>query len=187
MSKFASIAIGLPLGLALAACGGNDEAAEGAGETAAAEAVMAQPGEYRTTATLADLNVPSADAGQLEQIRAILSEGLAEGKTFCLAAQDAEAAGRELAKQLAEGDCSVEEFALNGGNMDASMMCTIDLGEGRTSEGPVSVEGTVREQSSSMTVAMDQVMPGAGGSDMTANMTIRMDSQRIGECTADAG
>ena len=187
MNKFASIAIGLPLGLVLAACGGNDEAAEGAGETASAEAVMAQPGEYRTTATLAELTIPGASNEQLEQFRGIVSEGLADGKTFCLAAQDAEAAGRELAKQLAEGDCSVEEFALNGGNMDASMMCSIPLPDGQSANGPVSVEGTVREQSSSMTVAMDQVMPTNDGSEMTANMTIRMDSQRIGECTADAG
>ena len=187
MNKFASIAIGLPLGLALAACGGNDEATEGAGETAAAEAVMAQPGEYRTTETLGEFNVVGLDASTSAGLRREMESGLSDGKTFCLAAQDAEAASRELAKQLAEGDCSVEEFALKGGNLDASMSCSIDFGEGMTATGPVSVEGTVREQSSSMTVAKDLAVPREGGDPLTVNMTIRMDSQRIGECTADAG
>lgn len=184
MKTFAILPIGL--GFALAACGGNETAEEGA-ETATAAAVMAQPGEYRTTAELTDLNVPGTDAGQLEQIRAILTDGLSEGKTFCLVAQNADESGRELARQLAEGDCSVENFTLDGGALNAAMMCSIDLGNGTTSDGPVSVEGTVREQASSMTVAMDQVMPGANGSEMTANMIIQMDSQRIGDCTADVG
>lgn len=178
----------LPLGLALAACGGGEDAAEADGaEGAAAAAVMAQPGEYRTTATLADLTIPGASNEQLETFRGAISEGLADGKTFCLAAQDAEAAGRELAKQLAEGDCSVENFTMDGGTLNAAMMCSIPIGNGQSTSGPVSVEGTVREQSSSMTVAMDQVLPTGDGSEMTANMTIRMDSQRIGDCTADAG
>jgi hypothetical protein len=165
---------------ALGACGSNEEEAEGT--AAAGETVAMQPGQYQATIELQEFDVPGLEPEQVEQLQSMFASSVAEGHTYCIAADEAETSARELAEKLADGDCTVNSFDYSGNTLAADMVCS--LGEGPDApSGPVKINGTIMEDSSTMTVAMEQSVPGVPG-DGKVNMRVKMDSQRTGDCPA---
>jgi hypothetical protein len=175
----------LAAAILLAACGGDaDTNADGevSGEEAAAEAAGAikpQPGQYRTTYELLEFNVPGAPAAVQEQMKAQMGGAAEVAKpiTYCLTPEQAQANGaEEMAKRMAEGNCTVARFDVSGGTISAEMQCK-DANGGTSL---VTMDGQMTSTSSNMTMTNEMDVQGLGKMQMKARVT----SERIGDCPA---
>lgn len=165
----------LPL---LAACGGSDEAPDGAltKEDVAAKVdsvVKPQPGQYRSTVELLAFDMPGMTDEMKAQMKTMAESGLAQGNSFCMT--EAQADPKTMLQNIAESDCTFNQFDVNGGTIKADMVCKGDGG----AEGRVEMDGTMTPTSSTMTMTMQQSMGNMG----IVNMKMRVTSNRIGECS----
>jgi hypothetical protein len=172
----------LPLAAAilLAACGGNEEAAEGvaAGDAAeeAAELVQLRPGEYRVSLELLEFDMPGLTDEAKQQAQQFYSSGLT-GHTFCMTPQDAANNGAEqMVKSMTDSDCTTKSFNVSGGSVVSEMQCAMDGGITST----MRMEGQITTESSTMTMDTTQTVPGAG----ETRTKMKVTSQRIGDCAA---
>jgi hypothetical protein len=176
----------LAAAILLAACGGNaDDAATDEGSTvsradaatAAQSLIQPRAGQYKVALELLDFQAPGVpDAGKA-RLREIFASGLAEGNTFCLTPEQAARGGAEqMVKNFAESDCTVGKFNVSGNTVSSEMQCPGEQGGTRT----VKLDGQMTAESSTMTMETSQNIPNAGAT----SMKIRVNSQRIGDCSA---
>ena len=169
----------------LAACSGDaDTNGDGtvSSEEVAAEAESAikpRPGQYRTSFEVLELNIPGAPVELKQQMQAQMGgeAGAARTSTYCLTPEDAAANGAEqMAKNVAQGNCTIARFDVSGGTLSAEMQCTAV--NGATSH--VVMDGQMTSTSSTMTMTNEMDMAGMG----KMQMKIRANSERIGDCPA---
>ena len=176
----------LPLAAAilLAACGGDaDTDGDGAvsGEEFAAEAAGAikpQPGQYRTSYEMLEFDVPGRPESVKEQMQAQMggASEVARPTTYCLTPEEAEANGaEEMAKRMAEGNCTVSRFDVSGGTISSEMQCSGQDGV----DANVRMDGQMTSTSSDMTMTTEMNLPG-----QKAVIKARVVSERIGDCPA---
>jgi hypothetical protein len=178
----------LPLAAAmlLAACGGGDadtdnDGAVSAGEVVAEaqDAIKPLPGEYQTTVDMLEFNVPGMPDSVKRQMQQQMG-GAAEVNrpfTYCLTPEQARANGPEqMAKHMAQGDCTVARFDVSGGTISADMTCK--GANGSTSH--VVMEGQMTSTKSTMAVTDEMEIPGAG----KVQIRTRATSERVGDCAA---
>lgn len=166
--------------LALAACSGGEES-PGSGETIsneevaerARDVVRPEPGLYRSTVELLEVDVPGAPAGAADMMKGMMG-GSNSTTEYCLTQEEVDRGFEEMARNSQSGDCTFERFDAEGGEIDAVMTCTAQGGNTMR----MTMQGTGGETSSEMTMSMETEMPGMG----TANMRMKATHQRIGEC-----
>ncbi|WP_341712707.1 DUF3617 domain-containing protein [Erythrobacter sp.] len=167
--------------LALAGCGSPSADADGDGEITMSEAVdkskelvKPEPGKYRNTVQLVNLELPGAPKDVQDMMKQMMGK---EPRTteYCLTKEEAEKGFEEMAKQAQEDeDCSFEKFDAEGGKIDAIMNCKAD-GKGTAR---MTLQGTGTRTSSQMTMTID-----AKGPDGNAMMmTMKSNQERIGDC-----
>ena len=106
----------------LAACGGDadtdeDGAVSGEAIAEAADAITLQPGQYRTTYEMLEFNVPGAPDAVKDQMQAMMGGAaeVAAPATYCFTPEQAAENGAEqMAKKMAEGNCTVARFDASG-------------------------------------------------------------------------
>lgn len=175
----------LPLAAAilLAACGGDADA-DGDGKLSddevAAEAaglVQPEPGQYSASLELLEFDAPGMPPEAKGQMQQIFASGLAEGNSFCMTEEQVAQGGpEEMVKNLAESDCTMNSFNVSGNTIVADMQCP---GEGGSTS-KVRMEGQMRADGSTMTMDMEQNIPGVGAT----TMKMRVTSERTGDCAA---
>jgi hypothetical protein len=175
----------LAAAILLAACGSdadtNEDGTVSSGEAVAeaANAIKPQPGQYRTTTELLEFNVPGAPDALKQQIQAQMGGAgeVTKPTLSCLTPEQAAANGaEEMAKKMAEGNCTVARFDVSGGSISAEMQC-VDA-NGGTSH--VQMDGQMTSTSSTMTMTNEMDLQGIGKMQMKA----RVSSQRVGDCPA---
>lgn len=172
--------------LTLTACGESgtvDDPSDPAQiEAATQDLPKPQPGQYRTSGELVELEIPGASDDELQMMRGIMEQGATQERTFCMTQEEADEGYREFLENLQQGsdECQFTDFAVSGNNLDATMAC--DDGEGAT--GTMAFGGTISETSQDMTVTMDMQNPSADGQ---MRIVMRTLSERVGDCTDDAG
>jgi len=175
----------LAAAILLAACGGdadtNDDGAISGEEVAAeaAGAIKPQPGQYRTTYQMLEFNVPGAPEAMKQQMQAQMGGAAEVAKpiTSCLTPEQAAANGPEqMAKNMAEGNCTVARFDVSGGTISADMQCTV--ANGTTNH--VLMDGQMTGTGSTMTMTSEMDMQSLG----KVQMKTRVTSERIGDCPA---
>lgn len=163
----------------LVACSGSDEDG-GTGEPISTEEladrardmVRPDPGLYRSTVELLEVDMPGAPAGVEDSMKRAM--GGSESTTeYCLTPEDAERGFEEMAKNSQQADCSFERFDADGGTIDAVMNCKSGGNAMR-----MTLQGTGGRTSSEMTMAMEMEAPGMG----KAVMRMKATHQRIGDC-----
>lgn len=172
--------------LVLAGCGGGEPEQAGAeGEAMSPEQVASEmgevvqprPGQYETQVELLDLSMPGMPQAQTDQMRQIIGDRLAVGSAFCLTEQEAAQGPERMLQELAAADCVFNSFEMDDGSLSADMQCASAEGM----EGNYLLEGEMTAESSTMTMRIDQSLPGVpGGGQMQLEM--RVTSQRTGEC-----
>ncbi|MGB3795330.1 MAG: DUF3617 domain-containing protein [Alteraurantiacibacter sp.] len=172
--------------LALTACG-DSGAVEDPSDPAQIEAATQdlpkpQPGEYRTSGELVELDLPGASDEELQMMRGIMEQGATQERTFCMTQEEADEGYREFLENLQQGsdECQFTDFSVSGNKLDATMAC--DDGAGAT--GTMAFGGTISENSQDMTVTMDMQNPNAEGN---MRMVMKTLSERIGDCSTDEG
>ena len=181
----ASLAI---LALPLAACGSSEEPApeaqavvgadgaismEDAAKIAEEEGVRPQPGEYRSTVEIVEFSVPNAP----QELKDMMQQSMTtQTSTFCLKEEDVKDGFREMVRKSQEGDnCSFEKYEVDGGKIDAKMVCDVPQ-RGRMT---MTLTGQGSETRSDMDMTMDGDMPGLGAMKMRMKST----QERIGDCS----
>lgn len=174
----------LAVALVLAACGGDaDTDGDGvvSGDEFAAEAegaVRMQPGQYRATYEQLEFDVPGATEAMKQQMQAMMGGAaeVARPITYCLTPEDAAANGaEEMAKSMAEGDCTVSRFDVAGGAVSADMRCSGT--DGVTAH--VVMDGQMTSTSSTMTMTSEMDMGAMG----KVRLKTRVSAERIGDCS----
>lgn len=161
----------------LAGCSGETDAdgngtitAKEVAAKAKAEGIKPQPGLYKATVTMTGLDIPGLPEGM---------EGHGAGATTtsenCLTAEDVDQGFEELIKQGQQGECSFESFNLDGGKLDAVMLCKTPEGSAR-----MAMTGTTTATSSEYNATTKMNFEGVG--EGTMNFTVKQ--ERIGDCPA---
>ena len=172
----------LCLPLALAACSsGEDEAAEGALDSEEIASQLEQgptaiPGEYRTTATLLEFEIAGVPEAQAESVRSMLADSMEQPATYCLTQEEADRGPGEMLQKMAESDCTVTRLDTTPDSISGEMQCS---GEGGLN-GSVTVDGTMRGETSTMVFETIHSVPGIPGEG--ARLKMQVESRRIGEC-----
>ncbi len=173
-------------GIALVACGDSgvveDPSDPAQIESATESLPKPQPGQYRTTGELVNLEIPGASEDELQMMRGIMEQGATQDRTFCMTQEEADEGYREFLDNIAQGSdgCQFTDFAVSGNSLNATMACD----DGSGSSGTMGFEGTISETSQDMTVTMDMQNTAA---DESMKMVMRSKSERIGECEGGAG
>lgn len=162
----------------LAGCSGEATDADGdgeitAGEVAAkadAEMVKPEPGLYKATITMTGVDIPGMPPEMKNH-----GAGMTTTVEECLTAEDVDKGFEEMVKQGQQGECTFEKFDLDGGKMDAVLLCKTPQGESR-----MTMSGTTTPTSSEFTASTKINFEGMG--EGTMNFTAK--NERIGDCPA---
>jgi len=180
-SRFMSAAA-LSSALVLSACGGGttDADTDGDGEVsgaemeAAMESVSGQikpnPGKYRATMELIEVDMPGAPA----QVQEMMGSMMNQTSEFCLTPEQAEAGFEESLSEGQQEGCKVSKFQHSGSNVDMAMSCEgSDMGNIE-----MTMTGEVAPERSDMQMTMNGNVPGMGDMSMKMNFA----QERIGDC-----
>jgi hypothetical protein len=175
MNTATTIAAAAAVALLLAGCSGGNADADGNGEVSLKEAAEAakdelpkpQPGLYKTTVTMTNINIPGVPEGH--------GAGQIVTSEDCLTQAEVDKGFEAMVKQGQDGDCAYENFALADGKIDAVMVCKA---EGRAIR--TSMSGTTTSTGADLTATTAMEFDGAGKGTMTA--TIK--HERVGDCPA---
>ncbi|MGI8943956.1 MAG: DUF3617 domain-containing protein, partial [Qipengyuania sp.] len=105
---------------------------------------------------------------------AMMRDMMARSFEYCLTPEQADKGFEEMAKESQEGNCSFEKFDIDGGSIDAVMICAGQGGE----EMRMTMQGSGDRTSSEMLMSMEGGMPGQGG----GKLTMKTSHERIGDC-----
>jgi hypothetical protein len=163
----------------LAGCSGGGEAdAKGAvsvkdaAEQAKREMPRPQPGLYKTTVTMTNIDMPGLPPEMADH-----GKGMVTTTENCLTAADVDKGFEALVKQGQDGACSYESFALAGGKVDAVLVCKAQGRDTRTA-----LSGTTTKTGADLTAATVMDFEGVG----KATLNFIAKHERIGECPAPA-
>lgn len=164
----------------LAGCSGQDEAAEKGGAVSLGEAakqaeqagLKPQPGFYKTTITMTDLEIPGLPA-EMEGHGA----GLARTVESCLTQAEVDKGFESLLTKGQDGVCRFENFALKGGAFDAVMVCEAQGATTRTQ-----MQGTATATGAEFTASTRLGFPGG----VEGTMSVAGKHERTGDCPAQA-
>jgi putative hemolysin len=167
--------------LALAACSDGEEDKAGSGKTVSTEEVAEkardlvkpEPGLYRSTVELLEVDIPGAPDGAADMMKGMMGTSNSTSE-YCLTQADVDRGFEEMIKNSQKGDCTFERFEAEGGEIDAVMNCTAEGGNTMH----MTMQGTGGATSSEMTMNMETEMPGMG----KTNMRMTAKHQRIGDC-----
>lgn len=176
----------LPVGLALlsAACGQqadvdatNASVAEVAAQVreASRQPDFIKPGRWRSTIVIESISAPGMPAEAAARLRQMMGDG----RQFesCLSPDEVKRPQEDFFAGASK-QCRYEHFTMGGGRIDARMRCS-DGGVSRAME----MKGEYRPDSYGIAMTASLEPPSGGGPRMT--MRSRVESRRVGECSAE--
>lgn len=178
MKRIITLAAGAALAVAVAGCSGGNADADGDGEVtmkeavkkAEAEGLRPEPGQYKATITMTAMEIPGMPADMKGH-----GTGMTTTNEYCLTQEEVDKGFEEMMKRGQNGECSYESFNLDGGKLDAVMVCKTPEGEAR-----MTMDGTVTPTSSDFNATMKMQVPEMG----EGTMSFTAKHERIGDCPA---
>jgi hypothetical protein len=135
-----------------------------------AEGIMPEPGQYKATITMTGMEIPGMPADMAGH-----GSGMTTTSEYCLTEEDVAQGFEEMMKRGQDGECAYESFNLDGGKMDAVMVCKTPAGEAR-----MTMNGTASPTTSDFTATMKMNVPEMG----EGTMSFAAKHERIGDCPA---
>jgi hypothetical protein len=139
---------------------------------ASKNAVRPRAGQYRSTTTLLDAEIPGAPDNMVDIMKTQID---GQSYEYCLTQEQVDKGFEEMARGSQEGDCDFTKFVIDGGNIDAAMTCSV-AGQG---EMTIAMDGEGSETSMDMTMTMTGERPGMGA----MKMVMKTAHERIGDCS----
>jgi len=162
------ISIGAALACILAACSPPAQQGQSGGPASAAAAGGIQPGQYRTTVTLLEMNIPGVPAQSINMAPTITED--------CVTSSDiAEFTEGNMVNADSGETCTQSSMNTAGGRIQGEASCT-----GPNGTRTMQLSGTYSANRVDMEISSSSQMPGAEA----GTMRMRMSSERIGECAA---
>ena len=142
---------------------------------ATTEPAYMAPGKWTSKVTIVSMHVPGASAAEEGQMRGRVSDE----RHYCLSPEEAKKPNENFFAGN-QNECRYDRFTMGGGKIDAAMRCT----HGTLTQ-LVNFNGSYSPNSYQL--AMDSKVVG-GANDMSGmSMSMRVESKRIGECSAKSG
>ena len=166
--------------LALAGCDSGPDS-DGDGTVSMSEAreeiersdIRPEPGLYRVSVEVMEVDVPGAPPQAIDMIRNMMG---GQSHEYCLTPEDAAKGYEETVRQSQDGACGFERFELADDEIDAQMVCDAP-GRGKST---TTVTGKVTPTSSQLEMAMEGTVEGMG----EATFRMRSTQERTGDCAA---
>ena len=136
---------------------------------------MVEPGLWQSKVTILDMNIPGMPAAFADKMKQSMAEHQQQSSKHCLTKEDVKKP-KEGFFAGADKSCHYGHFAMGGGKMDIQMVCDMD-GATQTTN----MSGTYTPT----TYSMDMSSHGSAGGEKGMVMKMHVDSQRIGECSAN--
>lgn len=137
--------------------------------------VMMRPGLWQSKVTIGEVNVPGAPP----EMSAAMSGRTSEERTYCLSEAEAKKPGENFFAGN-KNECRYDHFTMDGGKIDAAMRCTHEQ-----MTQLVNFKGTYTPEAYQM--AMDTKVEGGPREMAGMSMSMKVDSKRVGECSAKQG
>ena len=171
--------------LPLAACGAepdvdvrNASVGEVANQVAGAtksDDYFVRPGKWRSTMTFEEISAPNMPPQMAEQMKRSMTAG--QTSESCLTPEDVKRPKEDFFTG-ADKSCRYDHFTMGGGKIDAKMRCSQD---GASQEMEMAGTYSPDEYDMRMTTVM-KGMPGPAGE---MRMRMKIEAQRVGDCTED--
>ena len=135
-----------------------------------------RPGKWRSNVTIEAFEVPGMPPEAVKRMKTVVAQNQQQGFTTCLTPEDVKKPKGEFFS--GNQQCRYDHFTMGDGKIDAAMRCP--SGEGMTQV--MTMKGTYSPEQ----YTMRMTMKGEGVSKPVSgmNMQMRVDSKRIGECSA---
>jgi hypothetical protein len=146
---------------------------------AGAEQSLVRPGLWQSKVTIDQLDIPGMPADMSQRMKAMMAEKQEHGFETCLTAEDVKRPKEDFFTGK-NNQCRYDHFTMGGGKIDAAMRCG-----GKDSTTVMQMAGTYSPDSYRMQTAMNVQSGAAGQGGMT--MKMRIEAQRVGECSAKKG
>jgi hypothetical protein len=143
----------------------------------AGDAAFVRPGLWESKVTIEQFDVPGMPAEMVQRMKTMMAERQEHGFQTCLTAEDVKRPKEDFFAGKNK-ECRYEHFTMGGGKIDAAMQCG-----GKEDDGTqvMQMAGTYSPDSYRMQTSM-KMNSGAGAEGGMA-MTMRIEAQRVGECT----
>lgn len=131
------------------------------------------PGKWQSTVTIEEMSMPGMPpevAGQMKSM-----QGRTQVHEQCLTPEEAKKPNEDFFSGKDKSNCRYERFDMGGGKIDAVMKCS----EGGAVQ-TMTMAGTYSGDAYTMRMALDSSGRGETGA---MGMKMRVDAERIGECT----
>ena len=141
--------------------------------------VTIRPGLWQSKVTIEKFDVPGMPPEMAQQMKSVMAEGQAHDSSTCLTPEDVKRPKEDFFAGKNK-ECRYEHFTMGGGKIDAEMQC------GKKDAGQtMPMAGTYSPDSYQMQVATSAANAGEGNAAMM--MQMRIESRRVGECSAKQG
>jgi hypothetical protein len=144
---------------------------------AGADASFVRPGLWQSKVTIDDLDIPGMPADMAKRMKTMMAEKQEHGFQTCLTASDVKRPKEDFFAGKNK-DCRYDHFTMGGGKIDAAMRCGDKNGAS-----VMQMAGTYSPDTYQMQTALK--VEGSGTEQGGMSMKMRIEAQRVGECTAD--
>ena len=146
-------------------------------EASGADDNMVRPGLWQSKVTIEKFEIPGMPPEMAQKMKSAMAQGQVHNSQTCLTAEDVKRPKEDFFAGK-DTQCRYDHFTMGGGKIDALMHCGKKEG-GQT----MRMAGTYSPESYQMQMATQT----SGEEGMGAmQMQMRVESQRVGECSAKA-
>lgn len=146
---------------------------------AGAEQSLVRPGLWQSKVTIEQLDMPGMPPEMGARMKTMMAQNQAHGFKTCLTPEDVNKPKEDFFAGK-NNACRYDHFTMGGGKIDAAMHC----GD-KDSTQVMQMAGTYSPDSYQMQTSMK--VDGKGDSGVGMAMRMRIEAQRVGECTGKEG
>jgi Protein of unknown function (DUF3617) len=139
------------------------------------DSIAVKPGLWQSKVTIGEVNVPGAPP----EMSAAMRGRMSEERTYCLSPEEAKKPNENFFGGN-QNECRYDHFTMGGGKIDAAMRCTHEQMTQR-----INFNGTYTPEAYQL--AMDTKVEGGPREMGGMSMSMKVDSRRVGECSAKQG
>jgi hypothetical protein len=146
---------------------------------AGGEQSFVRPGLWQSKVTIDQFDIPGMPPDMAQRMKTMMAEKQEHGFQTCLTQEDVKRPKEDFFAGK-NNECRYEHFTMGGGKIDALMHC----GDKHGSQ-EMQMAGTYSPDSYQMQTSMKVQAEGTGQGAM--QMKMRVEAQRVGECSAKQG
>jgi hypothetical protein len=141
------------------------------------EASFIRAGQWQSKVTIEKFEMPGMPPEMVQRMKTMMAQNQEHGFQTCLTAEDVKRPKEDFFAGK-NNECRYDHFTMGGGKIDAEMHCGGKRGESQVMQ----MAGTYSPESYQMQTSMK--MEGGETPQGSMAMTMRIEAQRTGECTA---